>query len=63
MASQVEGGANGNPPNMDEPWLADKVTIGNPYHLSRGTRTFLRIVSVILVFSMTALFVQGFIHT
>jgi hypothetical protein len=36
---------------------------GNPYHQSRGMRAFLRIVAVILVVSMTALFLRGFIHS
>ena len=42
---------------------ADEVTTGNPYHLSRATRMLLRIVAVILVVSMTALFLRGLIHT
>jgi hypothetical protein len=42
---------------------SEEVTTGNPYHLSRRTRTLLRIVSVVLVISMTALFLQGFIHS
>jgi hypothetical protein len=62
MASQVEGGEHGRLPDENAWSVSDEVTIGNPYHLSRGTRTFLKIVSVILVFTMTALFVQGFIH-
>jgi hypothetical protein len=64
MAHQFEGGRNPDlredddraPPSEDE-------TIGNPYHLSRGTRTLLRIVAVILVVTMTALFLRGFIHS
>jgi len=42
---------------------SDEETTGNPYHLSRGTRTFLRIVAVILVITMTALFLRGFINS
>lgn len=46
-------------------WTSDsgEETTGNPYHLSRGTRTLLRIVAVILVVTMTALFLRGFIHS
>ncbi len=41
---------------------ADEVTLGNPYHLSRGVRTLFKLIAVILVVSMTALFFRGFIH-
>ena len=35
----------------------DAVTPGNPYHLSKGMRAFVGIVAVILVITMTGLFV------
>ena len=50
-------------PDPDDGVPPDEVTVGNPYHLSRGTRTFLQLVSLVLVFTMTALFLKGFIHT
>ena len=47
----------------DRPPASGDETTGNPYHLSRAARTFLRIVAVILVITMTALFLRGLIHT
>jgi hypothetical protein len=50
-------------PGGDDGTLPDgEVTTGNPYHLSRAMRIFLRIVALVLVISMTALFVTGVIH-
>jgi hypothetical protein len=63
MAHQFEDGRNRDPREDDPMPPSDDETTGNPYHLSRGARTFLRIVAVILVVSMTALFLRGFIHT
>ncbi len=52
-------------PHEDEDRMRrfDDETTGNPYHFSRAMRTFLRIVALILVVSMTALFLRGFIRT
>ena len=51
----LPGGDDGTLPD-------DEVTTGNPYHLSRVTRIFLRIVALVLVITMTAFFVTGVIH-
>ena len=46
-----------------EPTTAsDLETTGNPYHLSKGMRRFVGAVALILVFSMTALFVLRIVH-
>jgi hypothetical protein len=37
-------------------------TTGNPYHLSKGVRTVVGAVAVIVIVAVTALFVGGFIH-
>ena len=64
MAHQFQDGRNRDlPEDNDRTPPADRETTGNPYHLSRGTRMLLRIVAVILVVSMTALFLRGFIHS
>jgi hypothetical protein len=64
MAHQFEDGRNRDLRDDDDRTSpSDEVTHGNPYHLSRGARTFLRLVAVILVVSMTALFLRGLIHT
>ena len=42
---------------------SEPVTLGNPYHLSRWARALLGGVAVALVFTMTALFLQGVIKT
>jgi hypothetical protein len=57
----VEGWEPINGQQVAEP--ADPVTLGDPYHLSRGARAFLRFVAVVLVFTMTALFLEGVINT
>ena len=41
---------------------ADEVTLGNPYHLSRGVRRLAKLIAVLLSVSMTALFFRGLIH-
>ncbi len=51
------------PENDDPAGPYDEVTTGNPYHFSSGTRMLLRLVAVLLIVSMTALFLRGFIHT
>jgi hypothetical protein len=40
----------------------DEVTLGDPYHLSRAARTLLASIALILVVTMTALFITGVIH-
>jgi hypothetical protein len=46
-----------------EPTTAsDLETTGNPYHLSERMRRFVGAVALILVFSMTALFVLRIVH-
>lgn len=64
MANEFENGPNRDARDEEElAAVSEEVTIGNPYHLSKGTRTFLRFVAVVLVFTMTALFLKGVIHT
>ena len=64
MAHQLEDGRNPDLRDDDHRMPpSDEVTTGNPYHLSTATRMLLRIVALILVVSMTALFLRGFIHT
>ncbi len=64
MAHQLDDGRNRDlGEDDDQPLPSDEVTSGNPYHLSRGTRAFLRIVAVILMASMTALFLRGFVNS
>jgi hypothetical protein len=41
---------------------SDAVTPENPYHLSRAARTILSAVSVVLVISMTVLFIAGVVR-
>ena len=48
----------------DEPApQSDQEPAGNPYHLSPATQAFLRAVAVILIVTMTALFLRGYIRT
>ena len=37
-------------------------TTGNPYHLSKGRRTLFAIIALIVVITMTALFVLRVVH-
>jgi hypothetical protein len=50
-----------DPRQVEDP--SEPVTLGNPYHLSAWARAFLGLISVALVFTMTALFLQGVIKT
>ncbi len=49
-------------PRVDGLMPAEEVTLGNPYHLSRGVRMLFKLAAVILAVSMTALFFRGLIH-
>jgi len=35
----------------------------NPYHLSKGARTVVGIIALVVIIAVTALFFRGFIHT
>ena len=64
MAHEIEDGRNRDLPGDDDGTPpSDEVTMGNPYDLSRGPRTLLQIVALILAVSMTALFLRGLIHS
>lgn len=64
MAHQSEGGSDPDQRHGHDPTsVSEEEATANPYHLSRGTRTLLRIVAMILAISMTALFLRGAIHS
>jgi hypothetical protein len=39
----------------------DEITLGDPYHLSRRARVILALIALLLVISMTGLFIAGVI--
>jgi len=64
MTDQFEDGGNRELRRDDDTTTpVDEETTGNPYHLPWRTRTFLRIVALVLVVTMTALFLRGFINS
>ena len=63
IANQDEGGRNRNDrQEHDRKTRTYEETTGNPYHLSRPARMVVGVVSVIVVITLTALFISGAIH-
>lgn len=63
MADQGESGRNRNErKEHDRATRAYEETTGNPYHLSRGMRMLAGALVVVVVITLTALFVVGVVH-
>jgi hypothetical protein len=63
MAHDSESGRNRNErQEHDRKSRSYEETTGNPYHLSKGARTFVGVLALIVVIALTGLFVGGFIH-
>jgi hypothetical protein len=63
MAHDDESGRNRNErQEHDRKSRSYEETTGNPYHLSKGVRTVVGILVVLVVIALTGLFVGGFIR-
>ncbi len=63
MADQGESGRNRNErKEHDRRTRAYEETTGNPYHLSSGVRMVVGALAVVVVITLTALFVSGVVH-
>jgi hypothetical protein len=63
MAHQSESGRNRNErQEHDRKARSYEETTGNPYHLSKGARTVVGVLALIVVIALTGLFVSGSIH-
>ena len=63
MAHDNESGRNRNErQEHDRKSRSYEETTGNPYHLSKGARTVVGVLVLIVVIALTGLFVGGFIH-
>ena len=63
MTHQSESGRNRNErQEHDRKTREYEDTTGNPYHLSKGARTVVGVVIVVVLIALTALFVSGAFH-
>jgi len=63
IANQDESGRNRNErQEHDRKTRSYEETTGNPYHLSKAARMVVGVLAVIVVITLTALFLSGAIH-
>ena len=63
IANQDESGRNRNErQDHDRKTRSYEETTGNPYHLSKGARTGVGVLALIMAIALTGLFVSGLIH-
>ena len=63
MTHQSESGRDRNERHEhDRKTRVYEETTGNPYHLSKGVRTVVTVLIVVVLIAVTALFATGFFH-